>query len=111
MVIKSTPRNHARRQAIRETWGGGGRFNLVFILGIQPDKNPSAFQEVEHHVIQESLDFGDILRGNFDESFLNLTLKEKLWIKWFTNFCGSNFIFKGDDDIMVNPFVLGEHIV
>ena len=64
------------------------------------------FHEIENSIQKEEMDYDDILRGNFEESFLNLTLKEKLWINWFTSFCRSDFVFKGDDDIMVNPFML-----
>ena len=97
------------------------------------------FHEIENSIQKEEMDYDDILRGNFEESFLNLTLKEKLWINWFTNYCRSDFVFKGrdpptrtgpepdqnqartgpestlavrgslfkgDDDIMVNPFML-----
>ena len=64
------------------------------------------FHEIENSIQKEEMDYDDILRGNFEESFLNLTLKEKLWINWFTSFCQSDFVFKGDDDIMVNPFML-----
>ena len=63
------------------------------------------FHEIENSIQKEEMDYDDILRGNFEESFLNLTLKEKLWINWFTSFCRSDFVFKGDEpdvDIMVN---------
>ena len=39
MVIKSTPTNYARRQAIRETWASDPKFNLVFILGMHTTKD------------------------------------------------------------------------
>ena len=38
MVIKSTPMNYARRQAIRDTWASDPKFNLVFILGMHTFK-------------------------------------------------------------------------
>lgn len=39
MVIKSTPMNYARRQAIRDTWASDPKFNLVFILGMHTTKD------------------------------------------------------------------------
>ena len=38
MVIKSTPMNYNRRQAIRDTWASDPKFNLVFILGMHTSK-------------------------------------------------------------------------
>ena len=39
MVIKSTPMNYARRQAIRDTWASDPKFNLVFILGMHTTRD------------------------------------------------------------------------
>ncbi|XP_032872432.1 N-acetyllactosaminide beta-1,3-N-acetylglucosaminyltransferase 2-like [Amblyraja radiata] len=104
LAVKSQVSNFARRQAIRQSWGGLGRsagVGLVFLLGQQ--------EEVDGHPrLQGLLDcerrsHGDLLQWGFRDTFLNLTLKEVLFLPWLARRCPSaRFIFKGDDDIFVN---------
>jgi len=59
------------------------------------------------NVADEAETFGDILQANFDESFHNLTYKDYFFLSWFKEEeCETKFIFKGDDDILLNTFLL-----
>ena len=55
---------------------------------------------------EEQAQHDDILVGDFEESFYNLTFKDSLLLTWSKNHCRAKFIFKGDDDIFLNPFKL-----
>ncbi|XP_070693431.1 N-acetyllactosaminide beta-1,3-N-acetylglucosaminyltransferase 2 [Pempheris klunzingeri] len=118
MAIKTTELNFKNRQAIRQTWGqtgwvagqkrnssggkeGGGYVRRVFLLG---KENPEELGvDVSELLHIESQHYGDILQWDFEDTFFNLTLKDVLFWRWFSRFCGqSRFVFKGDDDVFVN---------
>lgn len=57
--------------------------------------------EVQENVRREALlheearEWGDILQGNFQDSFRNLTLKEIMFLRWLPHYCPhTKFIFK-----------------
>ncbi|XP_008583813.1 PREDICTED: UDP-GlcNAc:betaGal beta-1,3-N-acetylglucosaminyltransferase 7, partial [Galeopterus variegatus] len=110
VVIKSVITQHDRREAIRRTWGhqqesagrGRGAVRTLFLLGT------ASKQEERTHYQQllayEDRLYGDILQWDFLDTFFNLTLKEIHFLKWFDIYCPNvPFIFKGDDDVFVNP--------
>ncbi|KAL2095693.1 hypothetical protein ACEWY4_007841 [Coilia grayii] len=104
--IKSVARNFEERQAIRETWGHEGLYedNLlvrrVFLLGTPSLGDP----DLRSLLALEAQQFGDLLVWDFKDSFYNLTLKEHVFLKWSLQHCSqASFIFKGDDDVFVNP--------
>nr|XP_008524338.1 PREDICTED: UDP-GlcNAc:betaGal beta-1,3-N-acetylglucosaminyltransferase 7 [Equus przewalskii] len=117
VVVKSVITQHDRREAIRQTWGreqesagrGRGAVRTLFLLGT------AAKQEERVHYQQllayEDRLYGDILQWDFLDSFFNLTLKEIHFLKWFDIYCPNvRFIFKGDDDVFVNPTNLLEFL-
>ena len=54
-------------------------------------------------IVNESEQYGDILRGEFMDTYKNLTLKSLLLLKYATEFCGEvPFLVKSDDDILIN---------
>merc|ERR1712048_596558 len=103
MAIKSMPSNRIRRDVIRETWAKvdllrGYRIKRIFLLGIE---NSTSLEK------GEAAEFGDILQADFDESFHNLTYKDYFFLSWFKSQpCQTKFVFKGDDDILLNTFLL-----
>ncbi|XP_071827664.1 uncharacterized protein [Apostichopus japonicus] len=103
-LISSHVRNYKQRNAIRETWGSqhlffGRNVRYVFILGKKEGKNGAMIQEL---VAKEAQKYGDIVQGNFQESFKNLTLKVVLGLKWTTEFCSdAAYLYKGDEDMFV----------
>ncbi|KAJ8023681.1 Acetylgalactosaminyl-O-glycosyl-glycoprotein beta-1,3-N-acetylglucosaminyltransferase [Holothuria leucospilota] len=102
-LISSFVGNFEQRLAIRETWGSKDIFysrivRFVFVLG-SPTANKN---ETQSKVDEEFRKYGDIIQGNFDESFQNLTLKVVLGLKWVTEFCSeAAYLYKGDEDMFV----------
>ncbi|KAM9857536.1 N-acetyllactosaminide beta-1,3-N-acetylglucosaminyltransferase 2a [Aulostomus maculatus] len=106
LVVKSLVPHFDRRQAIRETWGRAGvvanrTVCTVFLLGNTmpqdhfPDLLEMLGQEAELH--------GDLLQWDYRDTFFNLTLKEVLFLEWFSQRCPhAQFVLKGDDDVFVN---------
>ncbi|XP_078481465.1 N-acetyllactosaminide beta-1,3-N-acetylglucosaminyltransferase 2-like [Ciona intestinalis] len=105
VAIKSSCNNKDRRNAIRKTWGDerwvkselGVNMRRVFLLGACPNEYS------QDKLIRENAEHEDIIQWNFQDSFRNLTLKECLYLQWFSKSCREvPYIFKGDDDVFVN---------
>lgn len=110
VVIKSVIEQHDRREAVRSTWGKehsiqGKIVKTLFLLGTAaPGKDPNNLQKLLQY---EDRLYGDILQWDFMDTFLNLTLKEVNFLRWFNIYCPTvPFIFKGDDDVFMNPINL-----
>ncbi|KAI5622819.1 N-acetyllactosaminide beta-1,3-N-acetylglucosaminyltransferase 2 precursor [Silurus asotus] len=110
LAIKSLASHFDRRQAIRESWGRGGRLANKTILTIFLLGNTTAedhFPDLAPMLAYESSMYGDILQWDYRDSFFNLTIKEVLFLEWFSTRCpNASFIFKGDDDVFVNTFLI-----
>lgn len=64
-------------------------------------------------LIEESENFEDILLGDFEDSFQNLSIKEHSFLD-LVNDLGTDsmdFIYKGDSDVLVNPPMLIQSIL
>ncbi|XP_026991693.2 N-acetyllactosaminide beta-1,3-N-acetylglucosaminyltransferase 2 [Tachysurus fulvidraco] len=111
LAIKSQVPNFKNRQAIRMSWGysglvrglvgKGGIVRRVFLLGKLDEENKEGIKK-------ESAMYNDILMWDFMDTFFNLTLKDILFWKWFSERCqNARFVFKGDDDVFLRtPAVL-----
>ncbi|CAG5104281.1 Oidioi.mRNA.OKI2018_I69.chr1.g1177.t1.cds [Oikopleura dioica] len=111
LAIKSSPKNLERREAIRATWGNQTLFptrraQLVFLVG--RDVHPQSDRDLTL-LKEEAAKSGDLLVGNFADTFRNLSQKDALLLTWLAT-CSyqSRFVFKGDDDIFLNRFLLDE---
>lgn len=113
IIVHSAPDHFSERQAIRSTWGSvksikNLAIRLIFVLGktqVGPNLN------LENSIRRENELFGDIVVGNFVESYRNLTYKHLLGYKWISNFCSdATFILKTDDDAFVDIFQLFDFI-
>lgn len=106
LAVKSLVPHFDRRQAIRESWGRAGVLAnqtvvTVFLLGntMMVDHFPDLFGMLKH----EAELHGDILQWDYRDTFFNLTLKEVLFLKWFSQHCPhAQYVLKGDDDVFVN---------
>ena len=116
MVIKSMTGSFSRRKAIRDTWGHteqipGNRYKIycddlsvvigeklkirrLFLLG-KSNTTDEANQRREMLLKEEAKEWGDIIQGDFQDSFRNLTLKEIMFMRWLPRHCSkAQFIFK-----------------
>ncbi|KAH7971142.1 hypothetical protein HPB49_019499 [Dermacentor silvarum] len=76
-------------------------FLVVFLLGMTPD------QEVQRKVLTEHNIYGDIVQGDFVDSYKNLTYKTVMLIRWAREKCSEvNFVLKIDDDMLLSVWDL-----
>ncbi|XP_072777121.1 beta-1,3-galactosyltransferase 4 [Taeniopygia guttata] len=106
-LVPSAPSHRQRRRAVRDTWGGpwgsnrGGTGALpartVFVLGRPEDPRG------QREVLAEWRRHGDVLQGDFTDTYGNLTRKTVLLLRWARACCGAvPFILKADDDVFIN---------
>ncbi|XP_067683593.1 beta-1,3-galactosyltransferase 1-like [Haliotis asinina] len=104
IVVHSDPRNVEKRAVIRNTWGSVSKFRnssvaCVFMMGQRND--------IQRELVQESRLFGDIVQGNFEDSYDNLTYKHVMALHWVIAQChGVRTIVKLDDDVFLDIFKL-----
>lgn len=118
LAIKSSAVNWDRRAAIRASWGNQTLFptrraQLVFLVGRDMQQEQLQAQEQDADLLllsQEAAQYGDLLIGDFLDTFRNLAQKDNLFLTWFATCSNSRFIFKGDDDIFLNRYLLNELI-
>jgi hypothetical protein len=105
ITINSAPANFRNRKIIRETWGGfDSRSLIVFMLGAVPD-------DVQSQLELENKVYGDIVQGNFIDSYQNLTYKHAMVFKWFLESCPTvKFLLKTDDDVFINTPLMYEYL-
>lgn len=110
IFIHSAPRNFAKRKTIRETWASTrnvscSQIRHVFLLGMVDD------YELQRSIDSENKATGDIVQGNFLDTYRNLTYKHVMGLKWITYYCrNAKFILKTDDDIFVDVIQLVSHL-
>ena len=115
ILIPSAPARVEERIVIRETWGkyasdlqippphNSSAVTLAFLLG--KDMNASD----NHGIFSESERFQDIVFGDFQDTYKNLTRKMLMGLKWVVTFCSeAEYILKADDDVFVHiPKLVG----
>jgi hypothetical protein len=72
------------RQAIRKTWANRSMFpkmNVGFILGLSSDES------VNSMIIKESEQYGDIVQGDFLDTYRNLSFKSLTAWRWIIHNC------------------------
>ncbi|XP_017151020.1 beta-1,3-galactosyltransferase 5-like [Drosophila miranda] len=112
IIVHTAPNNHEKRSVIRETWGGvvhsassGSPPRLIFALG--NIRNSS----LESAILEEHSQHGDLLQGNFMDTYSNITYKHLMALQWFNYHCNrAQFLLKVDDDIFVNTPTLLENL-
>ncbi|XP_041478983.1 beta-1,3-galactosyltransferase 5-like [Lytechinus variegatus] len=96
----------SRRKAIRETYGNSsnwgncgdrGLMYTVFLLGATSNES------LQRKIDLEASQHRDIVQEGFLDTYLNLTLKAVMGLKWVINYCNhAKFAVKIDDDAMMN---------
>lgn len=99
VLITTAPDHSEARSAIRQTWG---HYNLrtdmaiAFVVGIGSEAGNKMVND-------ESVLYGDMIQGNFIDSYDNLTLKTVSMMEWVHDYCSQTpFVLKTDDDMFIN---------
>ncbi|XP_037075434.1 beta-1,3-galactosyltransferase 4-like, partial [Pollicipes pollicipes] len=99
VVVASTPANVSRRNVIRATWGTVALRTdvvLVFLVGRTTER-------VQARLMREHAEHGDIVQGNFVDSYRNLTLKTTCMLEWVSRFCSrASLVLKVDEDVFLH---------
>ncbi|RXN24009.1 N-acetyllactosaminide beta-1,3-N-acetylglucosaminyltransferase 3-like protein [Labeo rohita] len=98
LVIKSSPENYDRREVLRKTWAKerqhkGAWIRRLFISGT----SRTGFEKRRLNKLLkiENSENKDILQWDFHDSFINLTLKQVLFLEWMDRWCPhARFFFK-----------------
>ena len=102
-IIHSAADNKPARSMIRESWGNPSipdiATRLVFLLGSTQDTGLQA------SIQEESDQFGDIIQGDFLDTYHNLSYKAIMGNLWVSEFCEqAEFVVKTDDDMYVDLY-------
>lgn len=102
ILVHSAPDNLGKRRIIRETWGRNDTHSfLLFLLG---SVNSTIMKE---KLITENQMYGDLVQGNFEDSYRNMTYKHVMALKYFIYECPkARFLLKTDDDVFINSPLL-----
>ncbi|KAF7667901.1 hypothetical protein LDENG_00044860, partial [Lucifuga dentata] len=114
LVIKSSPGNYNRREALRKTWATerlhkGMSIRRIFISGT----SSTGFEKVRFNKLLEleQREHNDILQWDFKDTFFNLTLKQILFLEWTERNCPhARFLLNGDDDVFSNTDNMVEYL-
>ncbi|ALC43365.1 CG11357 [Drosophila busckii] len=105
VLVHTAPRNAEKRALIRQTWGSqrmsshGSPLRVIFLLGAVPQ----AQQQLQHALKHENARHKDMVQGNFQDAYRNMTYKHVMALKWFTQNCAqAQLLIKVDDDVFVN---------
>jgi beta-1,3-galactosyltransferase 1 len=89
-----------KRRFIRRTWGNTNRYpslNVAFVVG------KSLNETVNNLLIEENYKLGDIIQGDFLDTYRNLSYKSLAAWRWSMDNCDrAKLILKIDDDILMN---------
>lgn len=106
IIVHTAPNHFERRRTIRETWANKNFYKkisvrIIFLLG-KPINDKLQFS-----IENENLIYRDLIQGNFQDSYKNLTHKGVLGFRWITENCQhTKMVIKVDDDVYVNIFKL-----
>ncbi|KAI8500776.1 hypothetical protein Bbelb_215940 [Branchiostoma belcheri] len=113
-LVETSPHRFQQRAVIRRTWGQSTagkteeenvKWQVVFVMGSAPDVM------TEERLVDESLQYNDILQGKFEDHREEDNLKVTLGFKWVNSTysngsCVPSFVLKTDDNVLVNMIVL-----
>lgn len=98
----------AHRQAISQQKLISMGLLRIFSLGSIPANERFITQKA---IESEQELFGDLIQGNFQEAYRNLTYKHVMSLKWATEHCRrAKFVIKMDDDIVYDPFFIQNYL-
>lgn len=106
--VVTEPEKFDRRQQIRETWANSeisDKFKLFFMVGSSSD------EIVNTKINEEFNKFSDIVQGDFNEPYQNITKITMAAFKWISIYCSNSFFtVQIDDHVLVNTYKLLEYL-
>ncbi|XP_067829916.1 beta-1,3-galactosyltransferase 9-like [Heptranchias perlo] len=109
--VASKPAHFQSRRAIRSSWASvtevqGRVVRTLFAVGV-----PESEEEREL-IGEESERYQDLVQGLFVDTYLNLTHKTIMIMRWFSTYCPSaQYLLKVDDDVFLNYHNLVGHLI
>ena len=104
VLVSSAPAHLDRRENIRKTWAfdvpNRRLWKTVFIVG------QTKLKALSQLLLKEEKDFADLVRGDYNDHYDNLTFKIQTGFEWAVNYCEFSFLLKVDDDCFVHPLRL-----
>lgn len=94
----SSDSHYYKRMAIRNTWGkpiGRNQWKIAFFLG-KTNK-----QSVDEKRLLEAKSYGDMIIGDFPDTYRNITQKLMMAFRWASQ-QKYQFLLKTDDDVYIN---------
>ena len=100
VLVSSSPGAYKNRLAIRHTWATDNalhrKWKTVFLIG---EGNSMA---VSDRITREAQIFGDIIQGDYSETYANKVFKIQSGFEWAAKYCSFEYLLKTDDDVFVN---------
>jgi hypothetical protein len=80
----------------------------VFLLAVSNPKHDILYNSVPQNALEdENRRYSDLVQGNFNEAYRNLTYKHMMGLQWVTKYCQqAQYVIKMDDDIIVDFYRL-----
>lgn len=110
VYVQSAWENFLKRRLLRRTWAStkiiqNMKMKTFFIVGRPKDINDQV------RINNEQLLHGDLIEGDFIDSYRNITIKSIIALSWVSKFCPHvKYVVKSDDDIFVNVFAVAERL-
>ncbi|CAF0874565.1 unnamed protein product [Didymodactylos carnosus] len=108
ILVLSRALNFDYRMAIRSTWGrniqrNGLQIQTVFFVGTDDSS--------QYAIRNEQVMFNDVVEVGIPENYPFVSHKELATLQWTRLFCPwTEFIFRADDDILLDTFLLTKYI-
>ena len=100
ILVSSSAEAYKNRMVIRHTWGADNalhrKWKTVFLIG---EGNSVAMSD---RISREAQIFGDIIQGDYPETFANKVFKIQSGFEWAAKYCSFQYVLKTDDDVFVN---------
>ncbi|KAJ6658299.1 hypothetical protein lerEdw1_020571 [Lerista edwardsae] len=104
LLVTTEPKDVAKRNAIRQTWGNessipGVSVFCLFLMGVHPNFG----SPLQNLLEKESSLYRDIIQQDFLDTYNNLTLKTLMGMEWISKFCpNAAYVMKADSDVFLN---------
>ncbi|ESO95908.1 hypothetical protein LOTGIDRAFT_96510, partial [Lottia gigantea] len=100
VLVHTAAQHFERRRNIRSTYGSKKLFlptevRVVFLVGIVQNL------KIQEKIQEEHTQYGDIIQGQFIDTYHNLTNKGIMGFRWILNYCNNvDYVIKVDDDVI-----------